>query len=515
MRETILRKTALGAVAGLSLLFMISCAPKISKFDPPRGTIGDTVTIDGQNFGATPAQNTVKFRGVPVPPGDVLSASTTRITTKVPAGATTGLIAVTTSRGTGESHENFIVNNTASAQWTFMVYLDADNNLEYDGIDDFKEMASVGSSAALNIVVQMDRTPGYSSDYGNWTDTRRFFIHKNDTPSSTPIQNLGEQNMGDPNVLRDFVEWAISNYPAEHYALVIWNHGGGWRDMQLRLMEKVKVSRSRGAEDWASSRTVASDSTNADELYMKEVQTALEAAKTGIQERMNKQVKLDVIGFDACLMGMVEVAYALRNVANYVVGSEELEPGAGWPYNTILSDVMSNPSLTPKDLASTIVTRYTSSYSSDVTLSAVDVAALDNLAQNIDAFTIVATSEWDRFKLARANAMQYHVAGFPTTWGTDLWDFADRASAQVTSTTVKNAAGNLKTAIDSFVVKESHSPNMAGSHGVAIYFPKTKSDFDADPEHAGYVQANNFMPVDFVLYHQWDNWLEKYNSNVP
>ena len=196
MHENGYRKALLGFVICALALFLNSCAPKIQKFDPPRGMIGDTVTITGERFGATPTQNTVKFSGTPVPATEILSASNTSIKAKVPAGAATGLITVTTSKGTGESHENFIVNTQANAKWTFMVYLDADNNLENDGIADFAEMASVGSSPDLNIVVQMDRIPGYTSAYGDWTDTRRFLVLKNDTPSLTPVQNLGEQNMG-------------------------------------------------------------------------------------------------------------------------------------------------------------------------------------------------------------------------------------------------------------------------------------------------------------------------------
>jgi len=62
--------------------------------------------------------------------------------------------------------------------------------------------------------------PGHTNAYGNWTGTRRFLIKKNDEPDVTPLQDLGEKNMGDPEVLRDFVEWGVTNYPAEHYAVV-------------------------------------------------------------------------------------------------------------------------------------------------------------------------------------------------------------------------------------------------------------------------------------------------------
>ena len=80
-----------------------------------------------------------------------------------------------------------------SADWTFMVYLDADNNLESAGIDDFLEMASVGSDGNVNIVVQFDRIPGYDRSYGNWTNCQRFLI----TPDMTPSVENAVSDWGD------------------------------------------------------------------------------------------------------------------------------------------------------------------------------------------------------------------------------------------------------------------------------------------------------------------------------
>ena len=60
--------------------------------------------------------------------------------------------------------------------WTFMVYLDADNNLEEVGLDDFWETSSIGSTSDVAILVLMDRIPGYSDDYGDWTGTNLFYV---------------------------------------------------------------------------------------------------------------------------------------------------------------------------------------------------------------------------------------------------------------------------------------------------------------------------------------------------
>jgi hypothetical protein len=385
-----------------------------------------------------------------------------------------------------------------------MVYLDGDNNLEKAGIVDFREMATVGSSDEVNIVVQMDRHPDstlpyYTNDYGGWTDTRRFLIRKDDDPGVSPVENLGEQNMGHPSVLQSFVEWAVADYPAEHYALVIWNHGDGWR----------------GEADTVAVKAISSDDTDMDTLYMKEVQTALETAKDNLAKRFNTEISLDIVGFDACLMGMVEVAYAIRNVANYMVASEYLEPGNGWPYHTILRALKENPSMSPVDLTSIIVEEYMSFYhivGRGITQSAFDMTKLDNLIRKINEFTDNAKTEWSHLKIARHDTREFHPSGLPNCWGVDLWDYADKVYEQTTSVEIKASASDLKSAIDEFVIAEKHSADMLGSHGVAIYFPPNEMCFDRDPDHTGYLEENKSYPVDFVNDHTWDNWLQEFYS---
>ena len=92
------------------------------------------------------------------------------------------------------------------AKWTVMVYMNADNDLERYGIRDFLEMSKVDNSKDVNILVQMDRTPGFSAEYGDWTQTLRFKVSKNIVPTKElSLLDLGETNMGDPSTLKDFV----------------------------------------------------------------------------------------------------------------------------------------------------------------------------------------------------------------------------------------------------------------------------------------------------------------------
>jgi hypothetical protein len=190
-------------------------------------------------------------------------------------------------------------------QWTLLIYLNADNNLETDGVDDVNEMEQVGSTEEVAIVVLMDRIRGtYPDDVsnGNWTDTRRFVVQKDDDTermtSSEPASGaeiLGEFDMGDPGTLKEFIEWGLANYPAEHYLLDIWNHGAGWR------------SRTQVAE---ATRGVSFDDTDGTSIETVELPFAL-----------NVNPLIDVTAFDSSLMQMMEVAYEIRNRTDLVVGS--------------------------------------------------------------------------------------------------------------------------------------------------------------------------------------------------
>ncbi len=96
------------------------------------------------------------------------------------------------------------------ASWTYMIYMGADTNLEPDAITDFLEMASVGSTDAVNIVVQLDRAAAFDTSFDDWADTRRGLVSFGDVPDSAWGASIGEADMGDPDTLSDFVNWGIT-----------------------------------------------------------------------------------------------------------------------------------------------------------------------------------------------------------------------------------------------------------------------------------------------------------------
>ena len=176
-----------------------------------------------------------------------------------------------------------------------MVYLDGDNDLEKFAVDDFLELSSVGSTSDVNIIVQFDRgkpTNPTKDDkrYDDWTNSKRYKVTQGMTPTiANALEDIGEVDMADPQVLFEFLNWSANKYEAKKYFLVIWNHGLGWEGI-------VKDDSSGG--------------------FMKtpELAEALE------QFYASKSKKIDVIAFDACRM-MIEMIYEMRNYAHYFVGS--------------------------------------------------------------------------------------------------------------------------------------------------------------------------------------------------
>src|SRR5947207_7593755 len=117
--------------------------------------------------------------------------------------------------------------------WTFMVYMAGDNSLDPNGIQDLKEMKRVGTNADINVVAQFD-----SESAGH--RTTRYLLTKGSDLAGDVVGTLGATNTGDPKNLVDFTNCAITNYPAQRYLLVLWNHGQGWDDTDIYAGERYR-----------------------------------------------------------------------------------------------------------------------------------------------------------------------------------------------------------------------------------------------------------------------------------
>jgi hypothetical protein len=186
-----------------------------------------------------------------------------------------------------------------------------------------------------------------------------------------------------------------------------------------------------------------------------------------------------------------------------MVASEETEPGYGWPYDLILDELVSTPTLTPAALAETIVQQYAQSYNTSdepTTQSAISLTQISDVAQKLNAFTQAVTTNntlWDEM-----DQLRLEVDKFAVPEHKDLWHIADRMEQLSGDATVDGAAASLKAAIGNCILANHASPVFENAKGLAIYFPGAT---DYDPTYGE--ALNN---IDFMQLNQWDEFLIAY-----
>jgi Ca2+-binding RTX toxin-like protein len=316
-------------------------------------------------------------------------------------------------------------------------------------------------------VTLLDRAAGYDTSNGNWTNTRSGAI-SHDTSLTTigsALNSIGEVNTGSAQTLTDFINASVASRPADNYALIIWDHGGGL------------------------SGTAWDDGSNGDNLSMREMQEAVDASVVGT---------FDFIGFDACLQGMLEQAWELRGLADVVVASQELEPGDGWEYQDFLAKLAASPNMTAYDLAGAVVDAYGRRYAgeADTTLSATNTGALAGLRSALDAFVQAAltagTSIIPALKNAAERATEFDSANNHDY--RDLADFLREVGSAVSNTSVTSAAATALNAVNAAVLK--HVGTVAGANGLSVYLPVT-----------GMADSYVTQEFEFLQSTSWGNFL--------
>jgi len=360
---------------------------------------------------------------------------------------------------------------TTAREWTYMVYMGADNNLSTSGEADIAEMASVGSTPAVAVVVQAEFSRQYSGT-GVPSDTRRMLIQKG-VDNLAASASIGNVNMADPAQLTSFIKWAQQTYPANHYALVIWDHGAGWKTSSVNTRRSLE----RGA---------VQDETS--DSFMSLPNLAKAVRDSGVH--------FDLINFDACLMAMYEVAYEFKGLADYLVFSEETEPGEGDPYDTILADLTANPTQSARTLASLIVDKYDEFYTANnrgaTTKSAVEMSQMDALDAKVLALS--AALRTDAAATALVQAARSATQEYAYASNHDLYDLCSYVATRLTGGAVKDRCNEIMTLITGMVVNnkinDTSPAKVAGSRGLAIYLPTAGETNTSDLDKYAQLSCN-------------------------
>lgn len=355
-------------------------------------------------------------------------------------------------------------------KWTVMVYLDADNNLEPFGEMNLEMLESVGSSADVNFVVLMDTYSGPAS---------LLYVKKG---SSDVIASWGEVNMGDPATMSAFIKEAKKAAPAEKYCFITWDHGAGWRGMNW--------------DDTSEQQTGTSQF-----IDMNELRQAVEAGG----------VKFDVFAFDQCMMAQPEVAYEMAGYAKYLVFSEETIYGQGFPYDMIAADLEANSAMSGLELSKVIVQDYSAYYSSfnwasDWTISAYDMAAVGGLTAAVKHLASAQLNALPTYRSQFKNDLA-NTPGYYYPYYADLKVYATNVynDKAIRDKDVKDAAGEVISAVDDGVVLAMNSKHNHDSTGLSIYFPSYRSSYLG--------LKPTYGQVSFAIDTGWLVWLQAFCAN--
>jgi hypothetical protein len=343
--------------------------------------------------------------------------------------------------------------------WTVMLYLNAED----------PDFAPILTQYRTDIEAFIEDRPGVSVtilyDGPNTNDTVRYLVQPDGNyTQGTNMWPRGELNMGHPDTLRDFVIWAMDQYPAEQYYLAIDDHGHG----------VYGISWDPGSGN--------------DQLTPPELYSALKNATR------NGERKIDIFDYEACLMGLAENAYDLREWVDYVVFFEQISWGIN-TYPEYFKDLEGSDS--SLEVGTRIIDRYhlEALYANGGrglphTISLVETAEMATVRQAVSDFgnALMATDTQARKDAVRSarNNSQAFAADLDATNPIraeyiDLWDLADNVGGLAAS-----QAAALKAAVDTAVVYERHASGRvggtngytwdhSGAHGLSIYYPPTKS----------------------------------------
>ncbi len=327
--------------------------------------------------------------------------------------------------------------------------------------NDLGEMAASNLSDKINIIVYTGGCNGWKTNGISNKVNQIYKVQKGGIKQL--VADDGAKPMTDPNTLSSFIKWGASNYPADRYELILWDHGGG-SVSGYGYDEKYKTSGS---------------------MNLSNINKALTAGG----------VTFDFVGFDACLMATAETALMMDKHADYMIASEETEPGIGWYYTDWLNKLSENTSMPTTEIGKNIIDGFVNECNrkcggQKTTLSIIDLAEFSNtVPSKLTAFSKSINNKISSNDYKDVSNARYLTREFATSSKIDQVDLVDLAN------NVGNDEGKaLAEALTGAVKYNRTSASMTKAYGVSIYFPykrasyvdtvsKTYDDIGMDPEY--------------------------------
>lgn len=326
----------------------------------------------------------------------------------------------------------------ASDTYTLMLYMCA-SDLESEcgfATEDLNEIMYGYTAGNLNVIVQTGGTVEWQNTVVADDRCQRYRVTEDGL--ELVDDSLGMQNMADSATLTDFIQYCSSNYAADHYGLVLWDHGGG-------------VVGGYGYDE----------NFGGDSMSLTEMSRALGDAS----------VHLDMLGFDACLMANFETCLMAAPYADYLIASEEPEPGCGWYYTDWIGKLSENCGIPPKRYGRQIIDDYIteSGWDSPSMYSTLGMFDLQQVTQKLlpalsqfsdDAVQQLSAGEYRRISQSRSNTRAVYQSELDHI---DLLDYAQHSQSET--------ADQLEQAVSDCVVYYQETENGSGDNGLSILFP--------------------------------------------
>ena len=378
------------------------------------------------------------------------------------------------------SFDEFLRNGNPGKDWTLLVFINGNNNLDSFGYEDMNEMEQVGSTDRINVVTQWASM--------SQSTVKRFLVQKDNDFSnvtSPVVQDIGSVDMGSTKTLIDFIRWGVENYPAKKYFIDVWNHGSGWhRNVKFPDFQFLDIS---------------FDDKTGNSISTEDLGRAMSEAASIIGH------KVDIYGSDACLMQMAEVAGEMSQAVEVVVGSQANEPAAGWPYGDWLKAwVGLGENASARKVAAALTSTFKKSYSngsqgeSSVTLSALDLSKSENFYATLTQF-----SKWalkpEKSALPAIRAVLSETQSFGEGDYVDMGDFLKNLDAKWTGVE-RLELRRLQDVMKEFVISNEVSEEYGRSSGLSFWIPRSRRQYDS--------HSARYTKLNFAKQTQWNEVLK-------